>query len=978
MVRQGHSTTSTRGIVLLALLTTACAGNSDTSVSSTAGVRFLFSGDKALATLEVVDGRAEIPASNAKQLDGWAFNRATKNLDEVAAVVVSIVDADDASIFEREPVTLNRFGDAYLSSPLALSAGNYALTEFMVVDHMDRVLYATPAVGSPLEHLVARPVPIPFEVHNDEVAELGPEVVAVTDRSPADFGYASFGVDIVDIIDFSVQTFMFDEIAQHLVLTTAEITVEDASEVLYAGELNASNNRIAVPDGRAHYEVVVTKPDFRPYIAVFTAEELKAHWPGGARGPLVVVLKPGINAPTIDIDFVPEINDGAVNRADGIAAGSSITFDLCGTASVAGAVVEVVIDGLPPQPARVTGTDWCLDDLTLAESAAKYDVKVTAELGDEFGLTRLLLAVDASPPGAVGVLAASQRDRRSAVLSWTAPDDRGQPADRYIVKLASELLTDSNFDTTGTEFASLAPSAPGTGETLVIDARPGTEYYAGVAAVDAAGNRTVAEIAGPFSVDFDHSGAVSSVRPEDDENGLGFQMAGGDYNNDGFSDVAVAAPFKSVGGDFGVGSVYVYYGGENGLADPVGSTVLGDPIEPDVTIEGTELGAQFGNGVTAIDWNRDGIDDLAIGAPFGDNFNGGVQIFFGGDAFDENPEVSIGVNDSDPANWFLGGLLGWSLAAADFDGDQNDDLVMSAVFGGQGNGGVAVLYGGTDERDIRLASNDASASGDARVVLVEDPELATNDLFGSWVYNLGHLDPAAGAMEDIGVAHFDGSTAFVIRGRRQPNSAGVTSSGIDATRDLEIRHPTAGNEKVYFGSAMGSLADINDDGARDIVIGAWGEDVFADLDGRLYIIAGNAIGTLNVANAITTISPEPGLRKFATAIANNALAKDPDVDGDGREDLLVVGGADGGGGVQMFIWYGGAIPIGAVTTSSAAHSVAGPADFRAPIPPSTGTPMAATWVGDTNRDGLEDVCWADTITLNRDGAFELLWDDKGR
>lgn len=591
------------------------------------------------------------------------------------------------------------------------------------------------------------------------------------------------------------------------------------------------------------------------------------------------------------------------------------------------------------------------------------------------------LQVDSEPPPAVTGLAAFASSRQSIVVTWTAPADLdGAAAAGYVIKIADEPLDESNFDIDGTAIAGTEPAAPGSTENVLVgQLRAGTGYYVAVATVDPAGNRSLAAAQGPIVPDFTGTGSIAPVQPNPANDALGYQLAAGDFNADGHSDLAAAAPFKQVndenGDQFGVGTVYVYFGSTGGLG-----TV------PDVTIEGLieglegERGGQFGNGLTALDWDGDGIDDLAAGAPFEDSANGRVHIFLGGDGFAALTSASeADVTIGGAGGWFAGGGLGWSLATARFDDDQADDLIVSVPAGGGFDGGVAVLYGGATASSIMLSDLDSSGSGDATVLVIEDPSqdpaTTIDDLFGQYVYNLGRTEGAGDTNDDIGVAYFEQPAAVVIRGRARPASPGVQRAQFDPAADLEIRNSTV-DPTARFGAAMGSIADLNGDGAREIIVSGWRQ---GNNLGRVFLIDGDQVGTHNAVDIdVALLETDAGVTGnvgLGSAVVNNARGGPrADIDGDGREDLIVVGGM-GDGQVKMFIWYGGAIPSGRFTPSSAQHTIAAPAGFTAfAVGDSDPTPMTAIWAGDVNADGLEDLAWADNIANQRDGLFELLGD----
>lgn len=91
--------------------------------------------------------------------------------------------------------------------------------------------------------------------------------------------------------------------------------------------------------------------------------------------------------------------------------------------------------------------------------------------------------------------------------------------------------------------------------------------------------------------------------------------------------------------------------------------------------------------------------------------------------------------------------------------------------------------------------------------------------------------------------------------------------------------PAAPATNGYFGAAVGAIPDVNGDGFADVVIGAPGETAGgSDGAGRIYVYSG-ATGVL----LYTRTSPNPS----TNGLFGNAVAGIPDVDGDGRGDIVV-------------------------------------------------------------------------------------------
>ena len=112
-------------------------------------------------------------------------------------------------------------------------------------------------------------------------------------------------------------------------------------------------------------------------------------------------------------------------------------------------------------------------------------------------------------------------------------------------------------------------------------------------------------------------------------------LAAGDFNRDGFADLAIGVPSEDTGGRISDGSVNVLYGSAAGL-QATGSGGLDDQLwgqdSPGVEDTAEEID-QFGTTLAAGDFNGDGFADLAIGVPSEDtggrNDDGSVNVLYG-------------------------------------------------------------------------------------------------------------------------------------------------------------------------------------------------------------------------------------------------------------------------------------------------------------------------------------------------------------
>jgi hypothetical protein len=248
---------------------------------------------------------------------------------------------------------------------------------------------------------------------------------------------------------------------------------------------------------------------------------------------------------------------------------------------------------------------------------------------------------------------------------------------------------------------------------------------------------------------------------------FGFALAAGDFNNDGVADLAAGAPFEAVGSLGAAGAVSVLYGSGSGLTATGGRlfTQVGGTVE---------RGDLFGSALAAGDFNNNGADDLAAGAPgeaVGSAFDvGAVSVLYGSPAglTTSGGRLFTQVAGNPEAD----DRFGSALAAGDFNNNGADDLAAGAPFEDVGSasdaGAVSVLYG----------SGSGLTTSGGRLFTQVAGTVEAGDLFGFALAagdfnNNGFADLAAGApWERVGSLGQAGAVSVI------PGSAsGLTATG---------------------------------------------------------------------------------------------------------------------------------------------------------------------------------------------------------
>ncbi|MEZ4648618.1 MAG: FG-GAP-like repeat-containing protein [Candidatus Eisenbacteria bacterium] len=171
----------------------------------------------------------------------------------------------------------------------------------------------------------------------------------------------------------------------------------------------------------------------------------------------------------------------------------------------------------------------------------------------------------------------------------------------------------------------------------------------------------------------------------------GSTLAAGDFNGDGYDDLAMGAPNEDHGSAVNAGTVYIDLGSSAGVTH-VGSYAI--DFATDFGYD-TLANVLFGQKLLAVDLDNDNLDDLVVGAtgfPEAGNQNAGRIFLYRGTPSGLVPWGTLSETD-------VGGFpqpqdrFGYSLAAGDFDADGDLELVVGSPGWDATEGAVFVIQG---------------------------------------------------------------------------------------------------------------------------------------------------------------------------------------------------------------------------------------------------------------------------------------------
>lgn len=431
--------------------------------------------------------------------------------------------------------------------------------------------------------------------------------------------------------------------------------------------------------------------------------------------------------------------------------------------------------------------------------------------------------------------------------------------------------------------------------------------------------------------------------------GFGSDLSGGDFDGDGYGDLAIGVPFEDIFSAANAGALIAFYGTGLGLqaSDNKFFSQATDFVDGDATTSD-----YWGRITVSGDFNRDGRDDLAI---VDEDGVGAVNVLYGslkglsangGDYFDNtipgyNP-ISIG--------YFEYTDIGRALAVGDLNGDGYDDLVVTTEFEWEYKSDEIedFIENATAMRYLYGSKNGLTSSPfDGDIGPFTEP-------FGQFPFRgrsmvLGDFD--ANGRDDLVYSYYSygdttdraGSVAIRYQGVEDDFPVGGDDPPYDTGFDLFFQGyggiPGKLEAGDYFGASL-AAGDFDGDGYDDLAVGSYEGIGNKNGAGAVNALYGSQDGLIYEESQIWHQNT-PGIKGVAQA-GDGFASYNPQ--SETATDLLGVGDFNGDGYDDLAVGVPGE-DVGSITNAGAVNVIYGSKD---------GLTATGNQIWHQNSTGIED------------------------
>ncbi|MDX1619097.1 MAG: FG-GAP repeat protein, partial [Balneolaceae bacterium] len=371
----------------------------------------------------------------------------------------------------------------------------------------------------------------------------------------------------------------------------------------------------------------------------------------------------------------------------------------------------------------------------------------------------------------------------------------------------------------------------------------------------------------------------------------GLALSAGDFNNDGIEDLVIGA----FGASTNDGKTYIVFGQSGGFSASIDLSNLNGTNG--YILNGVDTEADnSGRAVATGDINGDGIDDVIIGAPKGDqpsNLDAGeTYVVYGdelanADADDASSDGAIELANLDGTTGFVlkgtagGDESGRAVSAGDINGDSIDDVIIGAYGANSGAGETYVVFGKTSAFNSSIDISDLSSSEGFTLNGITSGDQSGRAVAAADVNDDGIQDVIIGA-RNADPNGIDSGESYVVFGKTGSFGGSLDLSNLGSD-GFVINGIDGGDES---GQSVSS-GDISGDGIDDIIIGAFHAAPNGTDSGETYVVFGKS--TLGSDIELSALSSSDGftLNGIGAYDESGYSVSSGDINNDGADDVVI-------------------------------------------------------------------------------------------
>ena len=432
----------------------------------------------------------------------------------------------------------------------------------------------------------------------------------------------------------------------------------------------------------------------------------------------------------------------------------------------------------------------------------------------------------------------------------------------------------------------------------------------------------------------------------------GNSVSAGDVNGDGYSDVIIGAPAAN---NY-TGVSYVVYGG-NSIGGTTNLTSL--TVTQGFSVTGALAGSYSGYSVSGTgDINKDGYDDIIIGAPWANNYTGISYVVYGGASLPLMINLSsltatqgfliIGANINDYSGYSVSG-------AGDINNDSFADIIIGAPgvpYASSSNySGISYVIFGKASGLSNIQLNTLTSTQGFSIIGANADDNSGFSVSGAGDINKDGFDDVIIASPIWNSAT---SNSYVIWGK----ASGFVNIQLNTLTSIQGFYTTG----VYINSAVSGAGDINGDGYDDVLVGAPNTGT----NGISYVIFGNV--TVSNIN-LKYITNNQGF-SITGAIYDDysgwSVSGLGDINKDGYDDIIIGAYPDYNAIGMSYVIYGKSSGFNNMIlsslTPSQGFSINGTSDY-----------LVVAAAGDINKDGYYDIIIGEPDANSHTGISYIIY-----